>query len=465
VRGLRPDDAVDAFVLEGRVPDQAALTRALLVAAAALDPDLLDAGIEVVADESGGLRSGNVQQNANQANQPFAATGQGSGVFQGGGGGQANQIDNRIRSNLARAAAVSAADGRVLSFLRVVELPQVRVDVEIYELDRSRLDQLDVSLEAVASDFGQGALSGLDTPLEASPLVGSVSPADAQGVLSLIDGAGSAGFQLADSRAAVSATLRALTSNGYARSLARPSLTVLSGELAQFQVGGEVPIPTAFATQVGDGAQGVFNGVDFRAFGVRLVARPLVEPDGRITLDLVPEVVRPDTELTTAIRDATGTSPATVGFESRALRTTARVNRGGALIIGGLLQRSEQGSASGVPGLSRLPLIGWMFGRDSQQSAMSELVIVVAPSQVFEPRPRARVWAHADPLDLVLGPRPEPLGDPDGGPASDPAADPAANSTTPALDGNSPPPSGILPTAGPTGQSTPEAPTLTETRT
>ncbi|MEO0651286.1 MAG: pilus assembly protein N-terminal domain-containing protein, partial [Planctomycetota bacterium] len=120
LRGAYPDDSLDAFVLEGSVPDQAALTRALLLASATLDPALVSSGLEVLADESGALSQGN-NQLGQQQNQQFAAQGQG-GVFQGGGG-QGNQVNNRIQQNLGRATAVSAAGGRVLSFLEVVDLP------------------------------------------------------------------------------------------------------------------------------------------------------------------------------------------------------------------------------------------------------------------------------------------------------------------------------------------------------
>jgi Flp pilus assembly secretin CpaC len=400
-RGLQPDDSSDVFLLDGLVEKQVDLTRAVIIAASTISPGLASSGIEVVADEAGGLRGlANLQASGSGGGQSFASAGQSSSVFQGGG--QGGQMDNRIGSNLGRATVVSAAGGRVLSMVTVADLPQVQVDIQLYEIDRTRLGQLDVSLEAIFSDFSQGPLAPLSSGLAGSPLVGSISPTDAQGVLQMIDGSGAAGFQIAGSNAAVSATLQALESHGYARSLARPSITVLSGELAQFQVGGQIPIPTAFATSVGDGADGVFNGVEFQPFGVRLLVRPLVEADGQITLDVVPEVVQPDTQLTTAIRDATGTDPLTVGFESRSLSTTARVGRDGALIIGGLLQQTAQTSSSGVPVLSKLPWIGWLFGRQGEQSRNTELFIVVAPKRVREPLPEARIWAHPDPIGLVL---------------------------------------------------------------
>ena len=401
-RGTRIDDNLDGFMLEGEVPDQTALSRALFLATLAIDPELVETGIEVLADESGALsrqtQSSGGQQNNNQV---FQSQGQSGGVFQGGSGGNQN-IANRIRDNVGRATAISAANGRLLSFLRVSDLPQVRVDIELYEIDRTSLASFEATFSAVLSDFDQGALSAQPSPLDASPLVGAVTPEDAQGVLDLLDGAGAAGLQMAGSQAALSATLEALETMGFARSLSRPSITVLSGEQAQFQIGGEIPVPTSFATVVGTGTEGVFNSVVFQPYGVRLQVRPLVEPDGSITLDLVPEVVNPDIALTTAIREATGTDPVTVGFESRALRTTARVDRGAALVLGGLLQQSESGSSSGLPGLSQLPLVGWLFGRETQQSSESELVIVVSPRRVLTPRPEAARWAHLDPVELAL---------------------------------------------------------------
>lgn len=407
-RGPRLDDALDGFMLEGEVADQTELSQALFLATLAIDPELVETGIEVLADESGALSRMNQNAGGQQnQNQVFQSQNQAGGVFQGGQGGGNQSLGNRLRDNLGRATVIAAADGRLLSFLRVADLPQVRVDIELYEIDRTSLASFESSVSAVVSDFQQGSLSAQPSILDSSPLVGSVTPEDAQGVLDLLDGAGAAGLQVAGSQAALSATLEALETLGFARSLSRPSITVLSGEQAQFQVGGEIPVPTSFAAVVGGGTQGVFNSVAFQPFGVRLQVRPLVQADGSITLDLVPEIVSPDTALTTAIRDATGTDPLTVGLETRALRTTTRVDRGAALVIGGLLQQAESGSSSGIPGLSQLPLVGWLFGRESQQSSQNELIIVVSPRRVLTPRPEAARWAHRDPVELVLAGLPQ----------------------------------------------------------
>ena len=153
--------------------------------------------------------------------------------------------------------------------------------------------------------------------------VGS-SGAAIQNVLSFLNGGLLNELQYAGGGFAIDAALSLLEREGIAQSLSSPSLTVLSGELAQVQVGGEVPVPTAFAPAFGAaGDRGAGHaGGDARAssarsnscpFGVQLQIRPLVGDDDTITLDVQPLVVTPDAVLTDAIRQSTGTAVADDG--------------------------------------------------------------------------------------------------------------------------------------------------------
>src|SRR5262249_59613135 len=110
--------------------------------------------------------------------------------------------------------------------------------------------------------------------------VGSAGAA-IQDVLSFLNGGLLNEFQYSGSQAAIGAVLSVLEREGIAQSLSSPSLTVLSGELAQVQIGGEVPVPTAFAPAFGGAAAtgaaaaagagattpGVFSSVEFVPFG------------------------------------------------------------------------------------------------------------------------------------------------------------------------------------------------------
>ena len=80
--------------------------------------------------------------------------------------------------------------------------------------------------------------------------VGS-SGAAIQNVLSFLNGGLLNELQYSGGGFAIDAALSLLEREGIAQSLSSPSLTVLSGELAQVQIGGEVPVPTAFAPAFG----------------------------------------------------------------------------------------------------------------------------------------------------------------------------------------------------------------------
>jgi pilus assembly protein CpaC len=177
---------------------------------------------------------------------------------------------------------------------------------------------------------------------------------------------------------------------------------VLSGELAQVQVGGEVPVPSAFApafgttvTGVGQAATtpGVFSSVEFVPFGVQLQIRPLVGDDGTITLDVQPLVVTPDAVLTDTIRQATGTTVPTTAFQTRALRTSSRLQDGQALLIGGLMSNNTSTNTASPPGIRNTPLLGRFFQSFNRNDQDTELIVVVNPVVVRSPLPAAAAWA------------------------------------------------------------------------
>jgi Flp pilus assembly secretin CpaC len=248
---------------------------------------------------------------------------------------------------------------------------------------------------------------------EQAARVGSAGPA-IQNVLSFLSGGLLNEFQYSGGGAAIDNTLAVLEREGIARSLSSPSLTVLSGELAQVQIGGEVPVPTAFAPAFGaqtatggaGGAQqtvtpGVFSSIEFVPFGVQLQIRPLVGEDDTITLDVQPLVVTPDAVLTDAIRQSTGTAVATTAFQTRALRTSSRLQDGQALLIGGLLSNSTSTNTAGTPGLRSVPVLGRLFQTLNRNDQDTELIVVVNPAILRRPVPDAALWTFPTREELL----------------------------------------------------------------
>jgi pilus assembly protein CpaC len=400
------DDSRDALVLEGRVPNQIALVRVLVLSAQLFAGQTISAAdIRVVADEAGALAEQMQTQNA----QTQLGGGATSSLF---GGARGSRLTNQVRTNLGRAKAIEAAGGQILSFIEVTDLPQVRVDIRIEEVNRTKLRNLGVNSAALLSDFRQPSLnpaqSATTVQSDQAARVGSAGAA-IQNVLSFLNGGLLNEFQYSGGRAAIDAALSLLEREGIAQSLSSPSLTVLSGELAQVQVGGEVPVPTAFAPAFGAGAStagaaatpGVFSSVEFVPFGVQLQIRPLVGDDGTITLDVQPLVVTPDAVLTDTIRQSTGTAVPTTAFQTRALRTSSRLQDGQALLIGGLTSNNTSTNTASTPGLRNVPILGRLFQGFNRNDQDTELIVVVNPVVVRTPVSDVAMWAFPGRDELI----------------------------------------------------------------
>lgn len=399
VRGEIEDDARDTFVLEGRVANQIALTRVLIAASHLVGGRGGDVG--VLANESGGLGGSGGGSAAAATSRIGSVSGVGFGS-RGASGGAGNSLG----TNVARATALSAGGGRILAFLDVDDLPQVRVEARIYEVNRNKLRSWNPEIDALGGDFKQGALLPAITGVRAqggeAARVGSDAAGDLQGALSLIGGALTQQWQVVAGNFAIDALFTLLEDRGIARGLAQPALTVLSGETASFQAGGQIPINVAIETETSATTNAaLFSSVMFADFGVNLSVRPLVGEDDFVTLDVVPDVSTPDLALTQQIADATGQDQATTAFQTRSLRTSARLRDGQALVIGGLLSQTRSNQARAVPGLHQVPGLGWLAKSVDAQADSEEVVIVVTPTVVRAPLPAAPLWAFPTTAELL----------------------------------------------------------------
>ena len=442
-----PGDA-DILVLEGKVPSQTALVRSLVLASRIFEqqevviarrdkridvihefdvngqsrtieqqPKLKDAmqDLKVVADESGALRTQS-SSNLNAGTQaPISLVGGSNGASLGGNSSTSNAagyLYNQISANIGRAKALELAEGRILSFITVEDLPQIRVDVRLLEVNRTKLLTWGSNLSVKTTNFN---LPSSLRPGTINPVTGAVEPnavpqsnTDIANIFSFLEGGLGNSFAASGGPVDISQMFNLLETEGITRTLSSPSLTVLSGELAFFGVGGTVPETQTVTTAFGSGIaaanvanSGIFTGVVERDFGIRLSVRPLVDEDGYITLDVVPSVSNPDADLTTQIRQATGVPPPSVAFQERAMRTSARLRDGQTLLIGGLNERSRTDSSNQTPGLNQIPLLGWLFKSFSLGDDDRELVIVLNPVIVRDAPKEAPLWAFPATSELV----------------------------------------------------------------
>jgi pilus assembly protein CpaC len=163
--------------------------------------------------------------------------------------------------------------------------------------------------------------------------------------------------------------LQALRDDSVVKLLAEPKLVTMSGRPASFLSGGEqaVPVPAGLG-QV---------GVQFEEFGTRLNFLPVVLGNGKIHLEVEPEVSNLNAAFGTSINGTV-----VPGRNTQRVHTTVELEDGQTFAIGGLIQREVIGTITKVPIVGDLPFIGAAFSSKSFDERETELVVLVTPRLV-----------------------------------------------------------------------------------
>jgi len=188
--------------------------------------------------------------------------------------------------------------------------------------------------------------------------------------------------------------LSALENQGLVRRLAEPNLIAMSGGRAEFQAGGQIPVPSPQASSVGSAP---IITVVYKDFGVRLGFTPTVLAGGKIHLDLEPEVSDIDPSLSVPLGGGV-TSP---GLTIRRARTAVELRDGQSFAIAGLLQDVGTRNIEQIPWLGSIPIIGTLFSSKQYQNRETELVVIVTPHLVKPAKPGELV---ATPLETSMPP-------------------------------------------------------------
>lgn len=268
----------------------------------------------------------------------------------------------------------------IINLLQIIGDDQVTLKVTVAEVSRTVMKQLGVNLVAGGNSNGitWSALSeasyGLGKPLSASTVgIGT----------SLIDG-----------------YLNAMEQAGVMKTLAEPTLTAVSGEKATFKVGGEYNLITGRTSAVSDDnrtGEIVYTNEKIE-YGIGLEFQPVVLSPGRISLKVRTSVSEPTMQGATTLEgDANkglagilgGNLPGTtlLSIRKRLADTTIELPSGGSMMIAGLVQDDVRQAINGLPGLTKIPVLGALFRSRDFVRNETELVIIVTP---YLSRPVAR---------------------------------------------------------------------------
>jgi general secretion pathway protein D len=168
------------------------------------------------------------------------------------------------------------------------------------------------------------------------------------------------------------AILNALDTVSDVKMLQTPSVMVRNNYEATLNVGSRIPI-TSVSFNPGLGEGNTIGQVQYLDTGTILKVRPRVTRDGTVFLDIVQEVSSP-----TGQPDRNGN----VRIDTRRLKTNAILKSGDTVMLAGLIQDGTARGAAGLPGLSRIPVVGGLFGRQTSTTSRSEVIILLTPTLV-----------------------------------------------------------------------------------
>lgn len=185
--------------------------------------------------------------------------------------------------------------------------------------------------------------------------------------------------------------IRTLAIYGKVNILSSPHVLALDNKEAKIELGDEVPIATGLNTSTTGtttGATLVSSGqIQYKTVGVLLTVTPHVSDKDKVTLKVSQEFSGPGEQ--TEIAGTTFPS-----FFTRRTQTTGIVQDGHTLVIGGLISENTTDSSSGLPFLSKIPIIGKLFGTSTSTVRRTELIVMVTPHVVRDQEEADRVTAE-----------------------------------------------------------------------
>ena len=174
-----------------------------------------------------------------------------------------------------------------------------------------------------------------------------------------------------DSSGTVRAYITALASDSKAKVLASPHILVSDNREAKIQIGQQVPITTS--ETFGSTTTTPVRTVEYKDIGVILKVKPRVNEGGLVALEV-------NQEVSTYSKITLGNVGETqLVINKTEAATNLVVQNGQTILIGGLIREDTSKTRSGIPFLSKIPLVGWLFGDTDNTKSRTELIILLTP--------------------------------------------------------------------------------------
>jgi len=174
----------------------------------------------------------------------------------------------------------------------------------------------------------------------------------------------------------IPAILNLLETDSRARIVATPSTTVADNHPATIKVGTRVPVKTQ--SQTGAAAGTLIEQIQYIETGVLLEVTPRINSNSQVTLDINVELSQARINQSSSID-----SPEVSNRSAKSLVTIAS---GETVVMAGLIRQDSSNDTSGLPGLAKVPVLGGLFGTQSQTGVRTELVVLITPKVINDAR-------------------------------------------------------------------------------
>lgn len=268
-------------------------------------------------------------------------------------------IDARRVATLAGTNAITIKDTpeRVEAAARVINAidkarPEVIIDVELLEVDRTRLREYGLQ---IASPGSPGIDGQVDVNREGMTLRDLRTLTQSDVFLTNLPGL----------------FYRLLKRDQNTRILANPQLRAMEGMAAQAKFGERVPVPVTTFSPIAQGgvAQQPITSFNYETIGVNIDLRPRTHHDDEVSLEVKVSV-------SSISGSGFGGLPT---FGNREINTVIRLRDGETNILAGLIRDDERRVMEGIPGLSDIPVIGRIFARNRKETQETDIVLTLTP--------------------------------------------------------------------------------------
>jgi general secretion pathway protein D len=297
-----------------------------------------------------------------------AAQGQGVGVIRN------VQVVADKDNNMILIVATPPEYAVIEAALRKLDVPQRQVSIEVTIAEVNLTDDLQTGVEwlfkgAAPSGRGSGGLFNSSTPFNPAVAAAAVAGATPVGL------AVATGFNYLINNSnfpgGVQAALHLLDTYGNTKVISNPYLSALDNQKATIKVGDSIPINSN--STVGGTTNVITTTSQYIDTGVLLQVTPHINAGGLVTMEVDAEVSTPGTPA-----DPTLAPP----INTRSVQTLLAVPSGQTMVMGGLILETKQNNSTGLPLISRIPVLGGLFGQQKLQNDRTELVLFITPRVV-----------------------------------------------------------------------------------